>query len=129
MTNQAHHFEITMGDPEWTDKQPIGDGWAEGTRAFSVTLRHQRRQFTLDFFQGPAHEKEPDIDDVLDCVILDSQGIDNARSFEDWASDFGYDTDSRKAEAIFKTCKRQRAELKRLMGNDYDSLLEHWRLL
>lgn len=36
-------------------------------------------------------------------LILDAGVIGHA-NFEDWASEFGYDTDSRKAEKIYRDC-------------------------
>lgn len=39
---------------------------------------------------------------VLYCLLSDMEVID--QSFTDWASDFGYDTDSRKALATYKAC-------------------------
>ncbi len=38
------------------------------------------------------------------CFMSDSASGDN--SFEDFCSEFGYDTDSRKAEKIWKACKK-----------------------
>jgi hypothetical protein len=36
---------------------------------------------------------------------------------EDWCADYGYDTDSRKAEARYKTIQRQSAKLLKFLGN------------
>jgi hypothetical protein len=41
--------------------------------------------------------------DVLSSLVLDAAALD-CRDFEEWASDLGYDTDSRKAEAIYRAC-------------------------
>lgn len=40
--------------------------------------------------------------EILHAIALDAQAIN--MTFEEWASDFGYDSDSRKAEAIYKEC-------------------------
>jgi hypothetical protein len=45
---------------------------------------------TVYFSQGPAISREPTIEDVLDCLVLDASGAD---SFEDWCAEFGYDTE------------------------------------
>lgn len=45
----------------------------------------------------------PKLADVLSSLILDSSVLD-AGGFEDWAGDFGYDTDSREAERIYRAC-------------------------
>ena len=55
-----------------------------------------------------------DAGDVLDCLLRDAQGTDEP--FESWASDLGYDTDSRKAEAVFHACRETAAKLRRWIG-------------
>lgn len=45
----------------------------------------------------------PKSEDVLASLAMDSDVID-AGGFEEWASSFGYDVDSRKAEAIYRAC-------------------------
>lgn len=65
----------------------------------------------------------PELADVLDNLASDAAGYENARSFEDWASDYGYDTDSRKAERIYSEIKKQVSELRRLLGADYEKVL------
>ena len=46
----------------------------------------------------------PALAEVLHCLLMDGEAFFNAQSFEDWASDFGYDSDSRKAEEIYRKC-------------------------
>lgn len=36
--------------------------------------------------------------------MLDPQEVFAAGGFENWASEYGYDTDSRKAESIYQAC-------------------------
>lgn len=45
----------------------------------------------------------PDTLDFIYSLAIDSDVIDFAR-FEDWASEFGYDPDSRKAESTYRNC-------------------------
>ncbi len=45
----------------------------------------------------------PDLADVLYSLSMDSSVLD-AGGFESWASDYEYDTDSRKAEDIYRAC-------------------------
>lgn len=51
----------------------------------------------------------PTVADVLSCVEFD---VDP--SFEDWCGEFGYDTDSRKAERIYQECVRQARDFQRM---------------
>lgn len=61
----------------------------------------------------------PELADVLGCIVIDSSAIE--QSFEDWASEYGYDTDSRKAEAIYEACKENGYRLRKLLGSQYMS--------
>ncbi|MEL4071693.1 hypothetical protein WKW50_16230 [Ochrobactrum sp. GPK 3] len=45
----------------------------------------------------------PDTLGVIHSLITDSDVLD-CSGFEHWAADFGYDTDSRKAESIYRAC-------------------------
>ena len=97
-------------------------------RNFECTItmvgRGYHEPMTVYFSQGSAHKKSPTLAEVLDCLASDASGVDNARSFEDWASEYGYDTDSRKAERTYQICKKQAQELKALLGQDaYNQLL------
>ncbi len=89
----------------------------KGSRHFLCTLIAENRM-KIHYSQGPAHKINPTIEDVLDCLASDACGFDNARSFEDWASDLGYDIDSRKAERAFEAVGNQSTELKVLLGDE-----------
>ncbi len=85
---------------------------------YKIRITQYRRGFTLYFSQGSGHKKPPTLTDVLTCIADDAASFENAPSFEDWASEYGYDTDSRKAEKIYRTVKRQSEQLKRTIGVD-----------
>jgi hypothetical protein len=55
----------------------------------------------------PDHRKTilPDPHNVIACLFLDASVL-NYSTFEDWASDYGYDTDSRKALKAYEDCLR-----------------------
>ena len=97
-------------------------------RNFECTIEFEGRGYheplTVYFSQGSAHKKPPTLAEVLDCLASDASGVDNAQSFEEWASEYGYDTDSRKAEKTYNICRQQAQELKALLDRDaYDQLL------
>jgi len=101
-------------------KPEVPEGWPEGTMSYTVTLRYRGRRMTVPYFCGPLCG-EPSIADVLYCVLMDSGSVENARSFEEWCSEFGYDTDSRKAERIYNGCCRQRDKVQFLLWDMYDT--------
>lgn len=88
---------------------------------YKVTLRYQGRRLTVPFFMGSAHTSEPTAADVLSCLCSDAAGIENAASFDDWCAEYGYDTDSRKAERTYKACEAIATKVRRLLGEDFDT--------
>ena len=100
------------------------DTW-HGYKGKLGACQYSTRKLTTYFSQGYGHNgREPKVTDVLDCLASDSSSIDNARGFEDWCGDFGYDTDSRKAEKTFKVCEHQAKRLRSFLGDSlYKQLL------
>ena len=82
-------------------------------------------EFVTYFSKGIGHKgKRPTVSEVLDCIASDASGYENSNSFEDWANDYGYDPDSRKAEKIYRLVEQESRELKTFLGNEaYESLL------
>lgn len=82
-------------------------------------------KMTTYFSMGSGHNgKAPELGDVLDCLASDAASVENARDFADWCSEYGYDTDSRKAHRTYTVCKRQAERLRKLLGvTAYDDLL------
>lgn len=67
---------------------------------------------------------EPKIDEVLDCLAMDAATSENARSFEDFCSDLGYDTDNRNAEKIYRACMETANSLRKILGHEkFETLL------
>ena len=93
---------------------------------FSIVNRTTGNKMGVYFSQGSAHTKAPTLDEVLECLASDAAGVENAKTFEDWCGDYGYDTDSRKAEKTWKTVAQQADKLKSLLGAEYETLL--WKI-
>jgi hypothetical protein len=106
-----------------TDHNPNMDK-SERMDHWHCQLRIPGHRMALVFSMGPALCREPTAADVLDCLASDASGLENARGFEDWCAEYGYDTDSRKAERTYRTIERQAASLKRFLGDErYQALL------
>ncbi len=79
-------------------------------------------KMTLTFSQGYGHNgAEPKVTSVLSCLASDASG--DQHSFEDWCAEYGYDTDSRKAEKTFKAVRHQTARLKAFLGAAFDEMV------
>lgn len=107
------------------------DGWKcdhwkiDFVRTNPANAEHVLKRWSVDYYTGIGHRVDhqwsdacngyiayaqpPAIEDVLDHIA--SQAIefhyDPALTFESWADSYGYDRDSRKAEAIYHACKRE----------------------
>ncbi len=87
-----------MGTPQTDDT-----GWKHFLFTVVITLG-KGHPFSTPFRMGVAHTAPPDELDVLHSLLLDASCSD--QSFEDWCGEFGYDTDSRKAETTWKECRK-----------------------
>lgn len=59
----------------------------------------------------------PEFADVLSSLVSGSDAL-NHPTYESWASDLGYDTDSRKGEAIYRACLEIALKLRSAIGED-----------
>lgn len=58
----------------------------------------------------------PDVCDVMHCLVLDAEVLEYAR-FEEWAENFGYEPDSRKAEQTYRDCMAIALQLRSIIGD------------
>lgn len=59
--------------------------------------------------------EQPSLRDVIHSLLLDSEAIDYG-TFEEWADNFGYDHDSRKAEQTYRACLTTGLKLRAMFG-------------
>lgn len=64
----------------------------------------------------------PSADSVLSCLARDAIGSES--TFEDWANEYGYDTDSRKALATYMECQETATKLRKVGLRDFEALAE-----
>jgi hypothetical protein len=86
------------------------DNWSRSARHWNCKLYSTRSAdsptMTVFFSQSSAHTK-PTISDLISTLAMDASGLRAALGFEDWANEYGYDTDSRDAYETYRTVKRQ----------------------
>lgn len=124
-TKQAEEFAKKVGLKmkvlgfEWENPE-----WDQEYRHAKFKIRFSRngKQWTLDFYQSRAEGKnEPSIYDVLACVQKCDPG-----NFEQFCSEYGWDSYSRRSERIWKDVKREYKNVVRLFGDVMDELSEIW---
>lgn len=103
-------------DSTLIDARPDGGDWIAGSAHWKVVLTVRGKRMTIYYSQGPAVIEEPKVAHVLDSLALDASAAQG--TFEDFCSEFGYDTDSRKVERMFKACQKIKRDLERLFRSD-----------
>lgn len=85
----------------------------------SETLKHgcEKGKMLTGHMLGTRNLPKPDLLDILYCLVMDADVL-NCSSFEEWASDFGYGTDSRNALKTYEACLQNAVTLRLMIGND-----------
>ena len=110
---EQHHITMTTHSVR---ENPFMDN-SQSMNHWKCRLRCGRNSMTVYFSKGYGHHgAEPTVREVLDCLASDAGTYDNAKDFEDWCAEFGFDSDSRKAERTWKVIGKQRQSLERLLG-------------
>jgi hypothetical protein len=119
ITNNNIKIEVEYADdnPNFVD---------EKTRMnhYKTVLMLGKKQMTVPFSMGVGLTHEPTAYDVLTCLQMDATTYVNDYSFEDFCSEYGYDTESRKAERTYKVILRQSEKLKNFLGDKFEEFME-----
>jgi hypothetical protein len=108
-------FKATFKGESEAEPDSSGRRWRRND--YSVTLKMGQKTLRTKFFTGFAH-KSPTAVDVLYCLISDAQvGVD---TFEDFCSNFGFDTDSRKDHAIWQKCRKMAPKVRKFLGEHFE---------
>lgn len=89
------------------------DKWQETAYHWLVTIGGQH----FDYYTGAGlvdsagKPKKPNYDDVVYSLITDASGVE--QSFDEWCSEYGYDSDSRKAFALYEGCQENAKKLRK----------------
>ena len=125
------NFRITAtfkGDKkaDWSDM----DNWNNHT--VTVYNTETKKRISFDFWASIAMPRIKTTIDALEafqCFIWDALAGELDRDFEEFCSDMGYDTDSRRAEQTWKACQEAYRKLDKVSDIDIcdlaDELQEH----
>lgn len=65
----------------------------------------------------------PSAADVLASLCSDAMSVACGQSFEEFCGEFGYDTDSRKAETTYRTCQETALRLRGFLSDHYQRVM------
>lgn len=109
------------------DGKKVASWDANNDRHNKVTVKNldNGKRTSFDFWGSvvnPRVESEYELLNAFYCFVSDAlAGVD---SFENFCSEFGYDTDSRNAEKIWRACKRSTNKIFNLTGYSLDMLYD-----
>lgn len=106
------------------------DDWDRTARHYKVTLSipYTDHRMVTSYHMGSAHKKPPTVLQVMSSLLSEANAVARGESFEQWADEFGYDTDSRKAESLYRTIVAQTEELRNFLltnGDPWVTWLDH----
>lgn len=98
--------------------------WNKETSHFdySATLSHGTVSMTFCYHTGSGWKQSdgtiqrPTLADIMQSLMLDAMA--GQYKFEEWASEYGYDEDSRKAFKIYEECLRIGNRVYKMLGKD-----------
>jgi hypothetical protein len=124
MNKITFHSERISERPDRKDQDSKEQEWGDGAFHHKVTLKRGPKRFSTYYSMGSRLPEPPDVMEVLDSLASDASTYENCRGFEDWAGEYGYDTDSRKAEKIYNQIGEVARKLKSFLGEaPYKELL------
>ena len=85
--------------------------------AHCPSYRQGRRTVDVERETETGRRIAPDACDVIASLSMNSSVLD-CSSFEEWAGEFGYDVDSRKAESIYRACLEIALKLRNGLGEE-----------
>ena len=89
-----------------------------------VTNTETQQSVTFEYWNSIVKGEITEEQEVLFafyCFLSDAVGA--SESFDNFCGEFGYDTDSRKAEKIYRKCKKQLEKLNKIYDGDIYSLV------
>jgi hypothetical protein len=114
------HIDRVSGRPD------LASRWGDDARhwKFRIVSGNGRGHVRGYYSQGPACTKPPTLEEILGCLADDAAAYENAGSFAGWAAEYGYNSDSISALAVYHTVRDESQALADMLGPDaYDALL------
>ncbi len=94
--------EIDMSE-KYAESNPYHEDALPNTMHYVITLSCGDNEIEIPYSCGRM-AGYPYLEMVL-CTVANEARVSEYDSFEDWADNFGFDSDSRRAERIFENCK------------------------
>lgn len=115
-------FQLEMQTTRIPCRSDCGaDDWDRNASHWHIVLRRVghgiKAPIVVEYSMGSAHKGAPNIADVLRSLHSDSR-MTEGQTFESWAQDLGFDTDSRRAETMFRECVKLNSEMRSMFTSE-----------
>lgn len=107
------------------DEENCSHHWARGA-VFKKEPRVMQLQANTAAKLAVIQKVAPSLNSVMSSLLMDGSAFFDGERFEDWCANFGYDSDSRKAEATFKACDDIGRAISRAVSRDELTGLREW---
>lgn len=129
-------WEVELHRAGKTFTAPYSAGFAHCKPVYPISPKGPREKVTqkmaralkpfgalsVDDVSGYVEPTAPTLTRYLECLQLDARSGEHLL-FEDFADEFGYDLDSRKAEKIWRACQQTRGELQKFLAEDFGTFI------
>lgn len=106
-------YRVGLGHVKREKLWPMPEGCLDGLQVAFLKKRDDRvlpeyaHEFLAVVTDAARRQKlKPEPRDVVHSLCTDGLCALHDQTFEEWCSDYGYDTDSRKAAAIYRECEK-----------------------
>lgn len=99
----------------------VGKSQMTSGNEYKIMLEHNGT-----FAISPYHTNAKDIidkQDIVECLLLDSEAYENTNDVTDFADTFGY-ADYNKAKKAYQECKKQSERLRKLFDDNEIAILQ-----
>ena len=107
------NIKLSLIRTDYTEED-YKDEWKKTANKYKARIIYNKKSMTISFYTGNGWKKDPELEDILGSILQDITYLDYG--FEDFASELGYDPDSRKAEKIYKEVQKQAKKINRLLA-------------
>lgn len=122
---QSAQFSYSQGmghvkgyrQPPWNGRMTLAQANEQALyrKTCETGLLYHTGDRSVVFGSTKGQQPAPGVLDVLYCLVSDAS-VRHASQYEEWASDYGYDADSRKGEEIYRAVQKQTTDLLRVLG-------------
>ena len=111
-----NNIKLSLTRTDYTEED-YKDEWKKTANKYKARIIYNnKKSMTIIYYTGNGWKKDPVLEDILGSILLDVTYLDYG--FEDFASELGYDPDSRTAEKIYKDIQKQAKKINRIFSKE-----------